>query len=227
MVGRHHQTMVEEWKMKEPRWVTDSDAGKGGMEIVKMNLKGRIWSVIEEFFKSTYNEEMKQNIGDVVEDVMNVIQREEVSLEGMLGCRKKGRETQMAEMNEQCGVFLEEELVSSMMHNYQRESSSLIGAFEFSLLLEASELACSEVGLVGKRMEEANSGSGPSPEGQTPTVFNASTSRMGLEEPVCSGPECPPGFEDYFDVFGPSKSPLCLGSSKGNFEHENFLEEEN
>ena len=163
----------------------------------------------------------------MVEDAMNVIQREEVSLEGMLSCRKKGREARMAGMDEQCEIFLEEELVSSMMHKYQRESSSLIGAFEYSLLLEAFELGCSEVGQVGKHMEEAKSGCGPSLEGQAPMIFNTSTSRMGLEEPVCSSLECPPGFEDYFDVIGPSKSPPRLSSSKGKFERENFLEEEN
>ena len=66
--------------------------------------------------------------------------------EVLLGCRKVDEEIQVQETVEQCGVFLEEDLVSTMLHKNQGDSSPLIGVFGFSLILEASILCCSKVG---------------------------------------------------------------------------------
>ena len=81
-----------------------------------MNLKGTIWRVVEEFFKSTYVEEIKRKLGIVIEEAINVIQRDDVILKEPIGCRKGDKEMQLEGVDDQQRVFLEEELVSSMMH---------------------------------------------------------------------------------------------------------------
>ena len=47
-------------------------------------------------------------------------------------CRKENENLRKEGEDEQRRVFLEEELVASMLHKGQRESCSPIGAFEFS-----------------------------------------------------------------------------------------------
>ena len=216
--GLPHHKEVDDRTIINPKCLVESGDDQPRMELVKLNLKGMVWRMIEEIFKSTNMEEIKHKLGVWMEEVINVIQREEIILTKLLGCKKIEEESCLEGKDEQPRVFLEEELVSSMRHKDQRCSGSLIGAFEYSLQLEASNQGCSKVGPKATCVEEAKQVLGPGLEGHSTNVFNSSSIEMGLGEPACCGPECPPGFEEYIGETGLSNHALLQCAIMDNLE---------
>ena len=172
-------------------------------------------------------EEIKQKLGVFIEEVISVIHGDEDIMVELIGRRKEDEEQQMEGKDEQSGVFLEEELILLMMHKDQGTSGSLIGAFESSLMLEGSGQCCPKVGLFGKCVEEANHLLRSGMQVHSPLAFYTSTNELGFEEPGCSGPEYPPGFDDFIGVVGFFDWAKMQCVSKENFECENSLEEGN
>ena len=109
----------------------------------KLNLKEMVWRLVEEIFKSIKLEEIKQRLGTLLEMVIHAIQVE------LSGCRKENDEKQMEGREGTRGVFLEDLLLSSMMHKERDASCTPIGHFETSLPAD------SVVGPTKKRVMEA------------------------------------------------------------------------
>ena len=75
--------------------------------------------------------------------------------------------------------------------------------------------------------EEANNLLGPSLQAYSSLHINISLKEMDYGELVCSGPEYPPGLEDYIGVFGSSDRAQVQYMSNENIVHENSLEKGN
>ena len=57
---------VEDQALKNHIRVEDSDDTKEILELDKLNIKGMVWKVVEEVFKSSNIEELKRKIGDLM-----------------------------------------------------------------------------------------------------------------------------------------------------------------
>ena len=94
------------------------------------------------------------------------------------------------------GVFLEEHLLSSMLHKERDESCTPIGQFE------TSPPADSVVGPMKKCVMEAELPQFSSTKDNPQQVGSSGSLELGQRPSVCSGPSCPPGFEDYVCEMG-------------------------
>ena len=68
------------------------------------------------------------------------------------------------------------------------------------MALESSGQICPVVGILGRCVEEANRV--PRLQDYSSPLCNTSSKELGFRESACSGPECPPGFEDFIGVLG-------------------------
>ena len=80
---------------------------------------------------------------------------------------------------------------------------------------------------LAKSVEEAKLCLGSVLEGHSSFAFNSSPIEVGLEEPMSSGPEYPPSFEDFIGIDGPLNCTHRNGSSKEKHDSENALKERN
>ena len=133
------------------------------------------------------------------------------------------------------GVFLEENLVLSMLHKDQVVSDSLIGGFEPSLELENTVLRSPMVGTLGRCNEEANNLLRFVMQAHSSFHIDTNSKVVEYRELVYSGPKYPSGFEEYIGVVGPftwgqvhctSNKNLVLESSlaKGNEADQSYGE---
>ena len=153
--------------MPHPRTLVDSIDDEIRMELDKLNIKELVWRVMEEIFHPTNLEEIKCTLATLMEESINVSHRDEYTMVESRGCRKEDEEQQLERKDEQSGVFLEEELVLSMLHKDQDVTCSLIGAFKPSL---TPTQCCSEMGLLEKSVEEAKLVIGQSLKVQSPLL---------------------------------------------------------
>ena len=96
------------------------------MLVEKVKLKGMVWRLVEEIFKSIKMEEIKLRLRTLLEGVIHAVEAEHP------GCRKENDETLTEGGGDQLGVFLEEEILISMLHKGRDESCNPIGEFETS-----------------------------------------------------------------------------------------------
>ena len=93
----------------------------------KVKLKRLVWSLVNEIFRSVKLEEIKQRLGSLLEMAFHDVVAEHP------GGRKENDEMQTHGGGDQRGVFLEEEMLISMLHKGRDESCNPNGAFETSI----------------------------------------------------------------------------------------------
>ena len=103
--------------------------------------------------------------------------------------KKEEEELRMEGRDELLGLFLEEDLILSILHKDQGISDSLISDFEYALALESSALSCLVVDPLGRCIEEANHFLGPGLQDHSPLLLNARSKVMDYAEPTCNGPD--------------------------------------
>ena len=235
-VGRSYKEVVESrpqnlkldgWRLKNPRILTGSESHLNRMKNDRMNLKGMIWEVVEEFFSSDNMEGIKQKLGILIEEALRVINKDEGTVTKLIGCRNEDEEQRSDGEEKQAGVFLEEELVHSMLHKDQSLTNSPIGYFESDLTLEGSSQYDPEVGPMGKSANEANHLHGPVTQAHSPVAAPARTNDLGFEEQTCSSPDCPPGYEDFMGGIGLSDVAKMQNGSNEKSDCAKVLEERN
>ena len=117
-------------------------------------------------------------------------------------------------------------MVTSMVHKVEDVPGSPIGAFESTLLVEASSLWVTEVGPSMKSDGEADVALGLEKITLSPIVCNLSPIEVGLGDPTCSGPNCPPGFEGAIELVGLPKRDQVINMNKEKVECQNTMDEE-
>ena len=75
--GLPHHQQVEDWTLKNPNKVEASDGAKNRTELDMLKLKGMVLRLVEEILNSADMEEAKRKIAIVIEETINVIQRDE------------------------------------------------------------------------------------------------------------------------------------------------------
>ena len=141
------------------------------------------------------------------------------------GCRNATEKQRPDGEDEQSTAFLEEDLIRSLSHKDQCKPSFPIGSFEPALIFEGCSQNVSEVGPREKIVEEANQLLGPSLQDHQVLGAVASLYEVGLEEPACSGPELPPGFEKWIGTGGLRDTVNRHCGSLEYFKYTNALEE--
>ena len=87
------------------------------MEIDKAHVRGRVWKVVEEVFKSVKMEELKREIVALLEEaIMAKTPNHREAMEESTSVRK----------DERLGKFWEEELIQSMLHKAQGGDDSFL-----------------------------------------------------------------------------------------------------
>ena len=177
--------------------VSDSKVNEHSKKIEMVNLKGIVWSVVEEIINSTKLEEIIRNLGALLEGACQAIEAaaggggsNQVDYRKETEKEKKRKEGD----TEQGRAFLEEELVESMMHSGNDSYSPPIGAFELFWLDIQYD---AEVELLEMSVMKGNSLVEPNLLNTTTPAFCSGLIQLGPWEDVYSGPDCPPGFEDF------------------------------
>ena len=202
--GLPHHHQVEDWTLRNPSKVEASDGAKNRTELDILKLKGLVLRVTEEVFKSDNTEEFKLNLGVLIVVASNGYLKNEDFLAESLD-HKEAAEVLMTEGKEdQLMVFLEEEWILSMLHKDQDGDSSPIGVFEPPLTLEGSRQSWPKVDPFQKCAEEEMLLLGSDGQDHSRLAFNSKIKELGLGDTTCSGPTCPPGFEEFFGLDGSS-----------------------
>ena len=223
--GMPHSPKVDEWAGDNQEKLVSPDTGKNSRRGDMMSLKGMIWKVMDEIFRPTIMGEMRQKLQGVVNEVVDAIQREEEIVMDSSNCMMEDEEQRRKGGDERVGAFWEEELVQSMIHQNQEDVRCPIGERESLQALEASIQLCAVVGPGGKSTEEAMQCIGLDQQNHLLLLDATRASELGHIESRCSGPECPPGFEDFLDASrAPQDQNQEQGVSARFIEHENILE---
>ena len=195
--GVPNLSKVDEWGMIKPRAVAAYMDDESRKEFEKMNIKGLVWRVVEEISHPTNVEKVRQKLGTWIEEAINESHREVISGDESRCRRVEGEDQQREGEVEKARVFLEYDLILSMLHKNLDKSCPLIRTFEPSLI---SKQCGSKVGPVEKCVEQAKL---PSGSGVFEHSLNASwsgTLTLGLEEAACSGPDYPSRFEIFWNM---------------------------
>ena len=161
VVGMQHHPNIDGRMSKKQNNTAVADDGEDETKLDRMNIKGMVSKVVEEILRSTNLKEAKRKITIMIEEPISVIKRNENFWVDEADQMKEEMKNWLEGEDEQLGVFLEEELIFSMLHEDQHQSDSFTGHFEFSLAVEASSLLCPEARPMEKCREEASRPLGP------------------------------------------------------------------
>ena len=178
VVGVTQHQRTDDWELKLASSLANED---GARNLNKVNLKDLVVRVVEEVCKPGSMEEIKQNIGVVVVTVLKELLGEEEFLVGSAVHMTAAAEHRMGGGEEATRAFLEEDLLQSMMHNFQHNEPLPIGSFENPLMLEGSSCSGTEVGPMHKLAEEECFLIGSNVQAQTTEAHNSVSKEMGLE----------------------------------------------
>ena len=109
----------EHWASKNPRNMVRPDVVWNKRQPNKMNLKGMFWRLTAEIFCLTNMEKVKQKLGVLVDEANNEIFRDEESSAAPPDRKKDDEVQQMEGRDEMSGIFLEEDLLCTMLHKDQ------------------------------------------------------------------------------------------------------------
>ena len=182
-----------------------------------------VWRLVEEIFNPINLEEVKRKLDLVIGNVLNLVHRDKVTLAVSHACRKEVEESQKKGKDKMTGVFLEENLVLSMLHKDQVVSDSLIGGFEPSLELENTVSRSPMVRTLGRCNEEANNLLSLVMQAHSSFHINTNSKVVDYRELVYNGPKYPSGFEEYIGVVGPSTRGQVHCTSNKNLVLESSL----
>ena len=234
--GMPHNKVKEVWAKNNHRFLEGSGVDMNRKEVEMMKLKEMAWRLADEIFKVTSKEEVIRNIGGVVVEMISEFKKKDFVSAVLDGCRKTGEEEEevlpVAEEEEQLGVFLEDELVISMLHKDQQAPMPLIGPFDFSKEREGVgqsadgvNPSCSSGGRKQKVGLANHVCSGPLDQNQHLPSFDGAIG-LAYAEPESSGPVCPPGFEFMVDVTGLSNNNQIQCVNLENTRGQDSLENE-
>ena len=150
--GRSFKEVVEGLSHTSNRCVKEVDDCDKDHSMANMKLlKGLLERVMYDFFSALYLKEVKQKcVFEIVNALSSVLGDDEIMVMSQ-ACRPEDGTSQRCEVKEKTGVFLEAQLINSMMHRVQNESFSSIGGYDHYLVMDYNFLRSPKISYVRKR----------------------------------------------------------------------------